>query len=99
MNMIFEIYFQNHLRKCEFKLFFILGGLLRKILPFHIVFVFKKFFVQVLIHKSSAAMSIHVTEFLYELATLLLLAKDQFQVGYDEQLFARETYHKISHLG
>ncbi len=38
-----------------------------------------------LIHKSSAAMSIHVTEFLYELATLLLLAKEQFQVGFDEQ--------------
>ncbi len=46
-----------------------------------------------LIHKSSAAMSIHVTEFLYELATLLLLAKDQFQVGYgeDEQIFFRES--------
>jgi hypothetical protein len=37
-------------------------------------------------------MSIHVTEFLYELATLLLLAKEQFQVGYDEQIFARAPY-------
>jgi hypothetical protein len=47
----------------------------------------------VLIHKSSAAMSIHVTEFLYKMATLLLLAKEQFQVGYDEdeKIFVRES--------
>ncbi len=46
-----------------------------------------------LIHKSSAAMSIHVTEFLYKMATLLLLAKEQFQVGYDEdeKIFVRES--------